>query len=85
MKILLLDLWKLCRGKRDGVAQLLQAANMDEGLKRNRVEFSFADGSLDYGPNSVPFPGGTFATVVASGEEATVAWTGSGLSFVTSK
>ena len=50
-----------------------------------RVEFSFADGSLDYGPNSVPFPGGTFATVVASGEEATVAWTGSGLSFVTSK
>ena len=28
MKILLVDLWKLCRGKRDGVAQLLQAANM---------------------------------------------------------
>jgi hypothetical protein len=50
-----------------------------------RVEFSFADGSLDYGPNSVPFLGGTFATVVASGEEATAAWTGSGLSFVTSK
>ena len=51
---------------------------------KRTVEFVFTDGQILLGGNGVPFPGGTFTTIVAEGD-AISQWTGSGLVFVTTK
>lgn len=51
---------------------------------RRVVEFVFADGSLEYGGSSLPFPGGSMTIVVAEGDQI-APWLASGLTFVGAK
>lgn len=51
---------------------------------RRVVEFTFSDGTLDYGGSSLPFPGGTMTVIVAEGDQIS-SWLQSGLTFVGSR
>ncbi len=52
--------------------------------QRRVVEFTFTEGSLDFGGSTIPFPNGVFTSVVADGD-AVGPWNASGLSVVTAK